>query len=43
MPFKFELVKELTINETDMIYDLQLHPTRNSIAAFSTLEGDIQL
>ncbi|CAG2101172.1 unnamed protein product [Medioppia subpectinata] len=43
MAFSFDLAKEVTVEECDMIYDTQFHPTRHNILAFSTIEGRIQL
>jgi len=43
MPFNFNLVKELPISETEMIYDSQFHPTKHNIIALSTIEGDIKM
>jgi hypothetical protein len=43
MPFKFDLTKELTISETEMVFDSQFHPSKHNIIALSTIEGDVKL
>ncbi len=43
MSFNFELIKNLSINESEMIFDTQFHPTKHNMLAISTIEGDIKM
>ena len=43
MSFNFNLVKRFAIEESEMIYDTQYHPTKDNIIAVSTIEGDLKM
>jgi len=43
MAFIFDSVKELSIEDSDMIFDTQFHPTKHHIVAISTIEGHVKL
>lgn len=43
MSYKFDALKEISVSESDMIYDVQFHPTKSNILTISTIEGDVHV
>ncbi|XP_054159587.1 WD repeat-containing protein 55-like [Oppia nitens] len=41
--FTFDLIKQLSVDNCDMIFDTQFHPTKHNILAISTIEGHVKL
>ena len=43
MRLTLEEDKQLSLTDTDMIFDTQFHPTKHDMIAISTIEGDVKM
>lgn len=43
MSLSFQPIKEFTLDESEMIYDIDFNPKRSNIVSICTIEGDIHL